>query len=300
MAQNAETRRVVEAIRAGASDFIAAARLLPDLEKALGTDALPAESVWQGDRCGLSAGAPRLEDLAEDSRPLLILGEPDAGKARLARAVHARSARRSLPFVRIDCASVNAGVGLRDIAGYERGAFVGALQSHKGLLVGAGGGTVLFEAVHSLPFDVQRLVSEALATGGVTPLGGGRMPFEARVIATSHLSLDAMKSSGMRPDLLSRLAGNVAEVRPLRSRRDDLVPITRALLVESIGPRHVSLLDSDLCSAIRAYSWPGNFREMLQVVRALSETRNSRYVADLLRRRTATRPRISAMAERVF
>jgi DNA-binding NtrC family response regulator len=300
VSEDPPTKRVVEAIRAGASDFIGNSRVAEDLDAALRIFGAPfrsnqsyAEHAGRDERFGLHPEGPGLQELTDSTDPLLIYGEPATGKARLAKLIHGRSWQRHSPYLRVDCAAISGELGRRAMVGYERGAFVGAVKTHQGLLEAAGTGTIVFELVHLLDQSLQRLLAESVVRKSVTPVGGDAVPFQARVIATTHVVPEMNEPTGIVIPELSRIfAPNMVTTLPLRARPQELISLVTGFLKE-LGASPAGLLAPELCSAIKEYWWPGNLTELLQVVRTLSETRNTRRVVDILRRKMATRPRVA-------
>ena len=262
----------VRAMREGAVDF---------LEKPVDLDALQvaveraAESVRMRreiallrSRSAVEEGAPgslpptleRLIELAarNDDAPVLLVGETGTGKGFVAREIHQRSARRTAPFVDVNCASLSATFFESELFGHERGAFTDAKQAKRGLLEIAGRGTAFLDEIAELPLESQPRLLKVIEERTFRRLGGtAELQAEARVItATNQPLARAMESRSFRPDLYYRLQVLTIELPPLRERPDRIEPLARTLL-----PRGATLAPSAL-AAMMAYSWPGNIREL--------------------------------------
>jgi DNA-binding NtrC family response regulator len=194
----------------------------------------------------MRAFAQTLADAAHHDSPVLFVGETGSGKTTFARALHALSARAPHPFVRVDCD------GLReDLAAHVRA---------------ARGGTLFLEEVGALP-----------AAGQATALGllleGSRAsPPEIRLVAGTHRDLAAEIAMGhFRGDLFYRLSVLEIRVPPLRERREDLLPLARAIVADLAGAegRPAPALSPHLERALAAYGWPGNVRELRSVLERL-------------------------------
>lgn len=303
LSSKAATQQVVEAIQLGAHNFLTKPISHNDLTAALNS-ALPPKSRISQPTCtavedgyGLQPDVASVQSLAETSMPVLIAGEAATGKSTLAKLIHQRSKRSELPFVEFACGKSSAAVSTQNLIGYVRGSFVGAISNHRGCMEVAGRGTLLLESIDQMDLKTQQDLYSVLKSGKLAPLGGQQKPFDARVIATSTRSVDELLQEGkMLPELGLLFTPQSVNLLPLRSRRRELPKIAEQVVAKVIGPKHLDLLTPELLMAIRDYQWPGNFSEMLSIIQRLSETRNSRHVAELLRRKTVTRqwPNIAA------
>ncbi|TYO97541.1 DNA-binding NtrC family response regulator [Geothermobacter ehrlichii] len=202
---------------------------------------------------------------------VLILGESGTGKELTARAIHERSARRSKPFVVINCAAIPEGLLEAELFGYTRGAFTGAYQSQDGKFVQADGGTIFLDEIGDLPFGLQAKLLRFLEDRIVERLGGkqGRQ-VDVRVLAATNCDLESRIERGQfRQDLFYRLNGFTIYLPPLRDRGDDVVLIARYLLQKHRphGPDGPTTFSSAALRAMRTHDWPGNVRELINRVR---------------------------------
>jgi transcriptional regulator with PAS, ATPase and Fis domain len=212
-----------------------------------------------------------LDRAAGTDVPVLLLGETGTGKELLARAVHAHSARKDGPFVVFDCGAVAPSLIEAELFGYVKGAFTGASASRKGLLEEAHGGTVFLDELGELPLELQTRLLRALETRTVRPMGSNAYrPADARVVAATHRNLRAKVAAGtFREDLYFRLAVVLAQVPPLRERREDVPLLVAHFLARQSPPRSVDDLPPGLVALLQGHGWPGNVRELWNTVTRL-------------------------------
>ena len=202
---------------------------------------------------------------------VLITGESGTGKEVLAQAIHGASNRAGAPFVGINCAALPRDLLEAELFGYEKGAFTGAkADGNAGKFELAGEGTILLDEIGDMPLDMQAKLLRVLQERTVQRLGGSReRPVRARVIATTHQNLESHVAEGrFRLDLLFRLRVLAIELPALRERREDIVPLCLHYLqhfAEQQGKRTQELSPA-LASELRAYDWPGNIREVANVM----------------------------------
>jgi len=235
----------------------------------------------------LSVLLHQVEQVAETDAPVLVLGETGTGKDVLARAVHDRSPRRSRPLVTVNCAALPDALIESELFGYERGAFTGALARTPGRFEVANGGTILLDEVGELPLEVQAKLLRVLQTGEFERLGSSKtLRADVRLIAATNRDLEREVREGrFRADLFYRLSVFPLTLPPLRNRPDD-IPL---LVWHFIGRkqtrlgRHIERVPDRLMRAFRAYAWPGNIRELENVVeRALILSTGSTLATDPL------------------
>src|SRR6478609_6316165 len=235
----------VEAMRAGASDFlvrpVAPERLLEalaanaDRRRAAGELApvseklAPALALEQliGAAPGFRAALAVAAKSARNRLPVLIIGEPGTGKETIARAIHSASLRAKGPLLELDCKAVAANIIDSELFGHEKGAFPGAFTAKTGKLVQADGGTLILDEIGLLPAETQELLDRVLATGEVRPVGlNGSYSVDVRVVATSSRPLPEDFNAG----LSERIAGTTVVLPPLRDRSSDIPALARHLL----------------------------------------------------------------------
>ena len=205
-------------------------------------------------------------EVAKSQASVLIQGESGTGKELLARFIHERSRRRTGPFVAVNCAALPEGLLESELFGHERGAFTGALISKPGKFELAHGGTMLLDEVSEMPMALQAKLLRALQEREVDRVGGRKpVRIDIRVIATTNRDLrQRISENAFREDLFYRL--NVIPLRlpPLRERLEDIELIARAFLHRA-GYRKI-VLTPDALHALLAHSWPGNIRELGNVL----------------------------------
>jgi transcriptional regulator with GAF, ATPase, and Fis domain len=219
---------------------------------------------------GVRELARRARQVAETHTPVLILGETGTGKERLARAIHAWSARAEQAFVTLNCAAIPAGLLESELFGHVKGAFTGATRDRPGRFQMAHGGTLLLDEIGELPVELQAKLLRALQEGRFEPVGGDRpVRVDVRILAATHVDLPrAIAERRFREDLYYRLSVFPLTLPSLRERLEDLPRLCEALLGEQAartGRRGVRVSPEGLAH-LRAYAWPGNVRELANVL----------------------------------
>ena len=201
---------------------------------------------------------------------VLLTGETGTGKELVARALHLLSPRRERPFVVINCTAIPEPLLEAELFGYNRGAFTGAVQSRVGRLQLAQGGTVFLDEAGDLPLSMQAKFLRFLQEGEVQRLGcSDPLRVDARIIAATNSHLPRLVKEGrFRDDLYYRLAVFPIEIDPLRSRREDILPLSEHFLnlfcaEERTPPK---ILSPPTARVLEQHSWPGNVRELRQVI----------------------------------
>jgi DNA-binding NtrC family response regulator len=288
----------VDAMRAGASDFLVRPVAPERLLEALATNADRRRAVGElapvSEKLAPSMALEQLVGAAPDFRsalavaakaarnrlPILIVGEAGTGKETIARAIHAASLRAKAPLLLLDCKSVPENIIDSELFGHEKGAFPGAFAAKMGKLVLANGGTLLLDEIAALPADTQERLDRVLATGEVRPIGlNGSNSVDVRVIATGSRPLP----SNFHPGLAERIATTCVHLPPLRDRSGDIPALTRHLLArfaEQTGLRPLSI-GNDALAVLMRYGWPGNVRQLAGVLfRAALQCEDSSLTAE--------------------
>ena len=274
---------VVEAMRAGASDFVvrpvAPERLLEalaanaDRRRAAGELAPVSEKLAPPLALEQMIGAApefrsALAVAAKSARnrlPVLILGEAGTGKETVARAIHAASLRAKGPLLSMDCKAIAENIVDSELFGHEKGAFPGAFAPKTGKLVQADGGTLILDEISALPPETQEQLDRVLATGEVRPVGlNGSYSVDVRIIATSSRALP----DDFHVGLGERIAATTVSLPPLRDRSGDIPALARHLLnrlSEQTGLNPLSI-GNDALTVLMRYGWPGNVRQLAGVL----------------------------------
>ncbi len=291
----------VGAIRAGAQDFLAKPFEVEELcfrldrmlehrqlaEEVVRLRALELEPAVE--LVGESAELLRLRELvarvAVSDAPVLVLGETGSGKECVARAIHRLGPRAAGPFVALNCAAMPEHLIESELFGHEKGAFTDARAARSGLLLQAGGGTLLLDEIGELPLSLQPKLLRALQERRVRPIGSSReQPFDARVIAATNRDLDAAVEEGhFREDLFFRLDVLRVQVPPLRARGGDVLLLAQFFLrrcAERSG-KPVTGLSRAAAEKLLHYAWPGNVRELENCIeRAVALTGHDQILAE--------------------
>jgi formate hydrogenlyase transcriptional activator len=204
--------------------------------------------------------------VASSDSTVLLLGETGTGKELIARALHDRGRRKNGPMVKFNCAAIPSGLLESELFGHERGAFTGAITQQLGRLELANQGTLFLDEVGDLPLELQPKLLRVMQEREFERLGSTRtMTVDVRFVAATHRDLEAMVSEGrFRSDLFYRLNVFPIEVPPLRERPDD-IPLLARYFVQQLNKRMsktIETIPSEVMEALTQYTWPGNIREL--------------------------------------
>src|SRR5262249_4618818 len=280
----------VEAMRAGAYDFLVKPftvdRFLVTFRNAMERQRL-AELVetYREDRerdghCGFIGTSPVMQaiyrtiDTAASSKAtVFITGESGTGKELCAEAIHRMTPRREGPFIALNCAAIPHDLMESEIFGHVKGAFTGAISDHDGAARRADGGTLFLDEICDMDPNLQTKLLRFVQTGAFTRVGGAQLEkVDVRfVCATNRDPLAEVRAGRFREDLYYRLHVIAIEMPPLRARGDDVILLARAFLdrfareegKEFQGP------DEDAVRLLREFTWPGNIRELENVMRSI-------------------------------
>jgi DNA-binding NtrC family response regulator len=270
--------RRVEAVFRGAYDVIdggaadATARLLARITELLA----PAPPVPASDTLVTVSDASRTviakaAQVAATSMPVLLTGETGTGKEVIARAIHAWSPRKAKPLIPINCAAIPNELMEAELFGYARGAFSGAVQRYDGQLMAAAGGTVFLDEIDDTPAETQVKLLRVLEDRVVSRLGENVWhEIDFRLIAATNRDLRPLVDAGLfGADLYERLAIVSIHLTPLRERLDDLPTLAEyfmARFAREQGRPAVTTIAPPALAALHAYPWPGNIRELRNVL----------------------------------
>jgi len=213
----------------------------------------------------------QLDRLAITELPVLVAGQPGSGTELLARAIHARSARRHGPFVAVDCGAVPTELLDSELLGHERDAFPGADRQRRGQLEMADGGTLFLDDVAALSPSAQAALVQFLHHKRIQRVGGDEeLVLDVRVIVATAADLEHLVEGGLfRRDLYGRFAEATLTIPPLRDRPDDIVFLVKHLLDATNAElgKHVQGPTPEALDLLVAHPWPGNARELRHVVK---------------------------------
>lgn len=210
-----------------------------------------------------------VERLARSEATVLVTGETGTGKELIARHIHHTSGRRG-PFVAVNCGAFGETLIDAELFGHESGAFTGASHARAGWFEAANGGTLFLDEIGDLPLPLQVKLLRVLQERQVTRLGSRRgVPLDVRLVAATNIDLvQAVEAQHFRADLYYRLSVAGVRLPPLRERRADILPLARHFVSVYRGKLHLEPIDISAAAAqaLLDYSWPGNIRELENVI----------------------------------
>ncbi|MBL3528865.1 MAG: sigma-54-dependent Fis family transcriptional regulator [gamma proteobacterium endosymbiont of Lamellibrachia anaximandri] len=281
-------RDAVAAIKAGAADYLLKPVSLDTLsltvQRVLDTAALRRDhhfckrQLQKNDKgksslVGTSKALNQVRELIKAVAPnditVLIQGESGSGKELVARAVHTESHRTKHNFVAVDCCTLQENLFESELFGHEKGAFTGADKQKKGLIEGAEGGTLFLDEIGEINAGGQAKLLRILETGQFRRLGGTKdLSANVRIVAATNRDLESMSNEGsFRLDLFFRLNAFSIKVPSLRERREDIPALTEHFLHNhSFSTRVNKTLSSSAIRELISYDWPGNIRELKNMV----------------------------------
>jgi two-component system, NtrC family, nitrogen regulation response regulator NtrX len=283
----ANIEMAVQATKLGALDFLekplSTDKLLVTLENAMRLSRLQEENRELRDRLGkheLVGSSPatakllaQVQRVAPSETRVCILGETGTGKELVARAIHEQSRRRENAFVTLNCAAVPAELIESELFGHEKGAFTGAAAKHLGKFEQADGGTLFLDEIGDMPVAMQAKLLRVLEEGEVERVGGDKpIRVNVRVLVATHRNLeDLVKQNTFRRDLFHRIYVFPLLLPPLRERLEDF-PVLVEHFARQVAAQNrwkEKIFANDAIDELRRYSWPGNIRELRNVVERL-------------------------------
>jgi formate hydrogenlyase transcriptional activator len=223
-----------------------------------------------GSSQALSEVLTQVETVAPTDATVLLLGETGTGKEVIARALHELSTRRGRPFVKLNCGAIPAGLLESELMGHEKGAFTGAIAQRVGRFELADGGTIFLDEIGELALELQPKILRVLQEREFERVGGSRtLRSDVRVIAATHRDLASMITDrAFREDLYYRLSVFPIHLPPLRERREDIPALAAFFLrqCEAKLGRRVESISQASFETLVAHDWPGNIRELQNVI----------------------------------
>jgi DNA-binding NtrC family response regulator len=209
-----------------------------------------------------------IEAAASTDAPVLITGETGTGKNLVAKVIHLRGENPKRPFIRINCAALPESLIEAELFGYEKGAFTGAVSTHKGVFEIADGGTLLLDEIGAMPIHLQSKLLGILDDKKYKRLGDKTVrSVNVRIIAATNSDLKSMtKEKTFREDLYFRLNVLMIHLPPLRERLDDIPGLCRFFISNLVKDRKLPELPESEIRHLQAYHWPGNIRELKNLI----------------------------------
>lgn len=265
-----------------------AQELLSKIEQALALSAPDHPSEHRNDRWReeIVSRSNRMADIlseaylvAQSDATVLLLGDSGAGKELLARAIHRASPRAARPFVAVNCGAIPEALLESELFGHMKGAFTDAVSNHKGLFQAAEGGTLLLDEIGDMPSALQVKLLRVLQERAIRPVGSSQsIPVDVRIISATHRDLEAAMAAGQfREDLYYRLHVVTLTLPTLAERRED-IPLLANHFLDGLARKYgkrLSGFSPEALKALSAAAWPGNVRQLYNVVEqvcALSTT----------------------------
>src|SRR5438128_6500108 len=286
---------IVEAVRLGAADYV----IKPDDPEGLGEIALDSAIknaiekmrlvsaitelrrqlsddqdravLFWGNSPEMQTIATAIDQVSDSDVTVLIRGESGVGKELVARAIHTRSSRKEQPFVKVNCAALPAELLESELFGHEKGAFTGAATTRIGKFEQADNGTIFLDEIAEMKAALQAKLLHVLQDGQFTKLGSNKsITVDVRVVAATNQDLEAMMQRGeFREDLYYRLKVIEVTVPPLRERRLEIAHLTE-FFMDKYARRYnrpTRQLSSELQQLFQSYEWPGNIRELENMIK---------------------------------
>ncbi len=278
----------IEAIKLGAYDYITKPFNIDDIRlrirRALESQRIEHENIMLKQKLGITDGKwdiigvsnamqevfNLIERVKDTKTNVLIYGESGTGKELVARAVHYQGTRKNKPFIPVNCGAIPENLVESELFGHKRGAFTGAVENKKGLFIEADGGTVFLDEISELPLQAQVKLLRAIQDKMIKPIGDtAEYAVDVRIISATNKNLkELVKNSRFREDLFYRLNVIQIEMKPLRERKDDILPLARYFLDKynkEFG-KGVKDFSKETIDILKSYYYPGNVRELENIV----------------------------------
>lgn len=297
----ADIQSAVQAMKLGACDYIAKPvnpdELLKKINEALQTAATPqpvatptrpaAESsdFLEGESDTARQLYNYVKLVAPTNMSVLINGASGTGKEYVAHRIHQLSKRASQPFVAIDCGSIPKELAASEFFGHVKGAFTGALTDKTGAFVEANGGTIFLDEIGNLSYEVQIQLLRALQERKIRPVGSSKeIQVDVRLVSATNENLEqAIEKGTFREDLYHRINEFTLRMPPLKDRREDILLFANFFLDQANREMDKQLVgfDDKACRLLLDYPWPGNLRQMKNVIRRATLLATGKYITPL-------------------
>lgn len=258
------------AVRIGQSFEVGRATLMVKTRAIVDVDVAVAEAPAKEAADPMEQTRAMVRKVAAGRISVLVTGETGVGKEMTAEAVHRFSPRAKGPYVKVNCGALTDSLLASELFGHEKGAFTGATSTKQGLLEAASGGSVFLDEIGELSLSLQVNLLRALEEGTIRRVGGVRpVKIDVRFITATNRDLQAeVKAGNFREDLYYRLAGVTVQIPPLRDRRGEVSPLAAHFAAQAADnlARSVPTFSSDAAALLLSYPWPGNVRQLRNVV----------------------------------
>ena len=242
--------------------------------------------------------------VSQGDAPVLLEGESGVGKEALARELHALSPRAGMPLLKLNCAALPSELLESELFGYERGAFTGAYKQTQGKFEMAHGGTILLDEIGDLDIRLQAKLLHVLQDGEFQRIGGrDTIRVDVRIMAATNCDLPtAVEQGRFRADLYHRLDVIRIDVPPLRDRKDEIIPLAEHFLAKYARPdTTISTISGELKRALLEHDWPGNIRELENLIKRLIVLEDEAMVLEqLLARKRCEEPRAPVVVKELL
>jgi len=294
----------IEALKLGAFDYVTKPfkvdELLITIQRALEFTQAITENLDLKEQLGsrymlenIVAVSPAMKDVCEmikrvapTDTTVLIYGDSGTGKELVAKAVHNYSRRKNKKFLAVNCAALPEPLLESEMFGHVKGSFTGASTNKEGLFEAATGGTIFLDEVGSIPLGIQGKLLRVLQEKEVRRVGSNEnIAVDARVLAATNTPLEQLIEEGrFREDLYYRLSVIPIEIKPLRERREDILPLVKHVIEHEVPEhREPPALAPDVNAILESYSWPGNVRELENAIKhALTFAQDNKITRDCL------------------
>ena len=295
MTSYAEIQTAVQAMKLGAADYIAKPlnpdellgkiRELAHVEEKAPTR-VPVSSAPDLYIEGQSQAARQLYEhvrlVAPTDMSVLVTGASGTGKEYIARRIHEQSNRSKAPFVAVDCGAIPKELAASEFFGHVKGSFTGAIENKTGAFVAAQGGTIFLDEIGNLTYEVQVQLLRALQERKVKPIGSNQeIAINVRLISATNENLrQAIEKGDFREDLYHRINESTIRIPDLKERKEDLLLFANHFLdlANSELQKDIIGFDNDTMQLFQSYSWPGNLRQMKNVIKYATLLATGRYI----------------------
>lgn len=296
MTSYADIQTAVQAIKLGASDYIAKPLNPDELLGKICEIIKDTSQAKPSEPAGSQAVNPYIEGQSQAARQMyehvrlvaptdmsvLITGASGTGKEYIARRIHEQSNRSKAPFVAVDCGTIPKELAASEFFGHIKGSFTGAIENKVGAFVAAEGGTIFLDEIGNLSYEVQVQLLRALQERRVKPIGSNQeIAINVRLVSATNENLrQAIEKGDFREDLYHRINEFSVRIPDLKERREDLLLFANHFLdlANSELRKDIIGMDAETMQLFQSYSWPGNLRQMKNVVRYATLLATTRYI----------------------